>query len=126
LNDGVLISEDLIAHLHHGKEDSVLRLVASFSADVRANLAMLCYRKSHLREIGLAIAATCELRSLVREMGLVLGKAVFNQSRNRPREIGRMGVRARSPITLAPHASGRHAAGNELDEVRQSNLLGRQ
>jgi len=125
LNDDVLISEDLIGRLHQAKEDSVLRLVPSFSADVRANLATLCYRKSHLREIGLAIAATCELRFLVREMGPVLGQVVLNQPRNRPRGIGRMGVRPRSPITLARYASGRQAARNELDEVRQGNVLGR-
>jgi hypothetical protein len=53
------ISEELLARLHNA---SVLALVATFRADDRARLAHLCYRKTHLRPIGLAIGSTCGLR----------------------------------------------------------------
>jgi len=71
---------------------------------------MYCYRKSHLRGIGLAIAATCDLNSLVREWVSILGRSIFAQSRERSgsqlfeREYGcdpRSRSRARPAIT--PH-----------------------
>ena len=49
-DDDIFISEELIARLHHASEDSVLDLVSTLRASERANLAMHCYRKSHLRE----------------------------------------------------------------------------
>src|ERR1700681_1134226 len=82
LDGGSCIPEELVGRLHHATEDSVVDLVAAFTANERARLAMFCYHKSHLRRIGLAIATTCDLNSLVQEWGLVLGRAIFgNYSR---------------------------------------------
>jgi hypothetical protein len=97
----------------------VIDLVAAFTANERARLAMFCYHKSHLRRIGLAIATTCDLNSLVQEWGLVLGGAIFAQSRERPEEPGRMGVRPRPKITLARSAGGFHPPLIDLDEVSE-------
>ena len=80
LDDGTCISDQLIGRLHNATEDSVLDLVAAFTANERASLAMFCYHKSHLRRIGLAIATTCDLNSLVHEW---VGRAIFAQSRGR-------------------------------------------
>ena len=54
LDDGTCISDELIGRLHYATEDRALDLVAAFTANDRAGLAMFCYRKSHLRRIGLA------------------------------------------------------------------------
>src|ERR1700675_3722874 len=89
LDDDICISEELIGRLHHATEDSVLDLVSTLRASERANLAMHCYRKSHLRQIGLTIATTCDLKSLVQELGSVIGGAIFAQSRKRTEEPGR-------------------------------------
>src|SRR5271170_7515476 len=80
-DDDTCISEQLIGRLHHASEDSILDLVSTLRASERANLAMHCYRKSHLRQIGLTIATTCDLNALVHELGPVLGGAIFAQSR---------------------------------------------
>jgi hypothetical protein len=77
LDDDTCISEELIGRLHNATEGSVPDLVAAFTSNERASLAVFCYHKSHLRRIGLAIARTCDLTSLVQEWGVILGQAVF-------------------------------------------------
>ena len=119
LDDGTCISEELIGRLHNATEGSVPDLVAAFTANERASLAIFCYHKSHLRQIGLAIATTCDLKSLVQEWGLVLGRAIFFQSRERSEEPGRMGVRPRPKITLARSAGGFHPPLIDLDDVSE-------
>src|ERR1700674_4593128 len=83
----------------------------------RASLAVFCYHKSHLRRIGLAIARTCDLTSLVQEWGVILGQAVFSQSRERFEETGRMGVRPRPKITLARSVGRHYPPPIDLDEI---------
>ena len=119
LDDGTCISDQLIGRLHNATEDSVLDLVAAFTANERASLAMFCYHKSHLRRIGLAIATTCDLNSLVHEWGSVLGRAIFAQSRERSEEPGRMGVRPRPKITLARSAGRYYPPPIDVDEIPQ-------
>jgi hypothetical protein len=106
LHDEIYISEQLIGRLHQATEDRVADLVATLRANERACLAMHCYRKSHLRRIGLAIAATCDFNTLVQEWGSTLGGAIFAQSRQRSEERRRAWGRQRPTITLACSACG--------------------
>ena len=39
-------------------------------------LALFCYRRSHMQDLALAIASTCELRDLV-QWGGALGSAIY-------------------------------------------------
>jgi hypothetical protein len=117
-DDGTSVFDELIARLHYATEDRALDLVAGFTADERARLAMFCYRKSHLRRIGLAIAATCDLNSLVQERGVILGRAVFAQCREPCEEPSRAGVRLRPKVTLARSAGGYHPPLIDLDDVQ--------
>jgi hypothetical protein len=64
-------------------------------------------------------ATTCDLNSLVQEWGLVLGRAIFAQSRERPEEPGRMGVRPRPKITLARSAGRYYPPPIDIDEIPQ-------
>src|ERR1700681_2970105 len=91
LDGGSCIPEELVGRLHRATEHSVIDLVAAFTANERARLAMFCYHKSHLRRIGLAIATTCDLNSLVEGWGVILGQAVFAQSREPCEKPLRMG-----------------------------------
>ena len=116
-DDDTCISEQLIGRLHHASDDSILDLVSTLRASERANLAMHCYRKSHLRQIGLTIATTCDLKSLVHELGSVLGVAIFAQSRKPSEEPGRLWGRPRPAITLACSAGGSYPAPIDLDDV---------
>jgi hypothetical protein len=115
--DDICISEELIGRLHHATEDSVLDLVSTLRASERAKLAMHCYRKSHLRQIGLTIATTCDLKSLVQELGSVLGGAIFAQSRRPSEEPSRLWGRPRPAITLACSAGGSYPAPIDAEDL---------
>ena len=106
LEDDTFVPEELIGHLHRATESTLLDLMDKFTPQERANLAMFCYRKAHLRRIGLAIAATCDLPALVQQWGTVLGQAIFSQSRNGFTDPDPVRVSHRPKITLARSAGG--------------------
>jgi hypothetical protein len=104
-DDDIYISEELIARLHGAAESTVLELVGAFQANERANLAMHCYRKSHLRHTGLTIASTCDETTLIHVCGPLRGQAIFAQSRacaDKPTRVGR----GRPAISIACCAGG--------------------
>ena len=47
----------------------------------RSSVALFCYRRSHLEEAALAVAATCDEEDLV-DIGGPLGRTLFLKSRN--------------------------------------------
>src|SRR5215218_9564603 len=77
------VSDDLLGVLYRSNKHGLAELVATVAPDVRAQLALFCYRRSHLHALGLAIAATCEEDDLVRYGGRV-GGALFARSREVP------------------------------------------
>jgi hypothetical protein len=104
LDDDVIVPDELIGRLHRATETTLLDVLDKFSPQERANLAMFCYRKAHLRRTGLAIAATCDLPALVRQWGTVLGHAIFAQSREGRVQPDAVRVPHRQKITLARSA----------------------
>jgi hypothetical protein len=84
-------------------ETTISDLTERFTALQRANLAMFCYHKAHLRRIGLAIAVTCDRPALIRQWGTVLGDAIFAQSREQG-EPDQQRLSNRPKITLARSA----------------------
>jgi hypothetical protein len=111
-------TDELIGRLYASHQNSVAPIVAELPAAERANLALFCYQRAHLREIGLAIAATCDQWSLVNAAGRA-GDVLFANSRSlRALEqsvpIGRRKV---SLATLAPSiALPSIALDDEIDE----------
>lgn len=79
-DDDQVVPADLVGRLYGASESAVADLMAGYSPVQRANLAMLFYRKAHLRPIGLAIAATCDFPTLVAAWGPARGQALFDQS----------------------------------------------
>jgi hypothetical protein len=100
LDDDQFVPDDLVGRLYHAGEGAVAELLGGLSQGDRANLAMYCYRKSHLRRTGLAIAATCDLATLVGAWGTALGQAIFAQSRLRG-DDDRASISRRPKVTLA-------------------------
>jgi hypothetical protein len=115
LDEDALVPEELIARLLQASESAILDLSQEFEPTDRANLAMFCYRKTHLRQIGLSIAATCELSTLVQAWGTGLGRALFTQSRERIAAPEGVPGHRRSKITLA-RLVGAPMPGTELDD----------
>jgi hypothetical protein len=94
------VRDDLLGELYRANDLFVPGFVNTLSPDIRASLALFCYRRSHLHSIGLAIAASCDKDSLVWAGGSV-GAFVFACSREAPRREVQSARVDRRKITLA-------------------------
>ena len=74
------VGDHLLGELYRMNKLGLPGLVATIPPDTRAILALFCYRRGHLQEIGLAIAASCSEEELVGPGGR-LGAALFARSR---------------------------------------------
>jgi hypothetical protein len=117
LDDDMAVPDELIGRLHRATETTLLDLLDRFGPHERANLAMFCYRKAHLRRTGLAIAATCDLPALVRQWGNVLGQAIFTQSREGWFESDAVRVPQKQKITLARSAGPARPPLVDIEDV---------
>lgn len=77
------IGDELLGEIYSTSKLGLPVLVATVPPDVRAMLALFCYRRSHLHDIGLVIAMSCAEDDLVRSGGRV-GAALFARSREAP------------------------------------------
>lgn len=100
-NDPCPVTDDMLGELYRANKNGLLELVATVSPDVRAALALYCYRRGHLKGIGLAIATTCEAYDLELSGGTA-GAALFARSREvTPATPVPSQFMARQKITLA-------------------------
>lgn len=97
----------VLSRLLRAKEQEVAGIVSTLPERQRAVLAMFCYSRAHLHEIGLAVAATCDLHALMQAApSTAAGNVVFAQSRERPKASDAAASGSRCRITLAKSASG--------------------
>ena len=82
-NDFCPIRDELLGEMYRASEQGLPRLVESVSSDVRAMLALFCYRRSHLHSLALSIAATCSERDLI-HLGGRVGSTLYALSREAP------------------------------------------
>jgi hypothetical protein len=96
------IAEDMLGEMYRASPHGLSELIAIVSPDVRALLAMYCFRRAHLASIGLVIAATCEKDDLTALAGNA-GAALFERSREcAPRSsLAEVTANARRRISLA-------------------------
>ena len=99
-NDACPVGEDMLGSLYRASEHGLPQLVESVSADVRAMLALFCYKRAHLHGMSLAIAATCTERDLV-EQGGIVGSTLFAMSREAPSSQPLSAAGGRRSITLS-------------------------
>jgi hypothetical protein len=100
-DDDQVVPEELVGRLYRAQGAALVELLDGLSAVSRANLAMFCYRKAHLRRTGLAIAAACDWPALAQACGPALAQAMFAQSRAGDAVQGGTVVDRRPKITLA-------------------------
>lgn len=98
--DACPVGDDMLGTLYRAHEHGLAALVESVSPDVRAMLALFCYRRAHLHSLSLAIAATCDKRDLM-EQGGIAGETLFAASREAPAETTASGHTGRRGITLS-------------------------
>src|SRR5271154_6987065 len=76
------VSEELLGTLYRSSQHGLSELVKNVGSETRALLALYCYRRAHLQDIGLAIAATCSEPDLV-WLGAA-GAVLLSRSRDAP------------------------------------------
>lgn len=100
-NDFCPVRDELLGEMYRASENGLPQLVASVSPDVRAMLALFCYRRSHLYSLALTIAATCSEHDLVHFGGRV-GSTLYALSREPAvRAAPSSSFGNRKPITLS-------------------------
>jgi hypothetical protein len=75
------ISEQLLFSLYDAVKRGLPVPVSDIPRERLSSVALFCYRRSHLEEAALAVAATCDEEDLV-EAGGPLGHTLFLKSRN--------------------------------------------
>jgi hypothetical protein len=123
-NDFCPIRDELLGEMYRASEHGLPLLVASVSSDVRAMLALFCYRRSHLYSLSLAIAASCSEQELV-EVGGRVGSTLYGLSREpAARSTPSSSPGGRKPITLSTKPLAAIApAEDELDDEDSTELV---
>ena len=101
-NDFCPVRDELLGEMYRANESGLAKLVESVSSDVRAMLALFCYRRSHLHSLALSIAASCSERELI-QLGGRVGSTLYALSREAPttRSAPSSSYGNRKPITLS-------------------------
>jgi hypothetical protein len=101
-SDSCPVRDELLGEMYRANEHGLARLVDTVSSDVRAMLALFCYRRSHLHTLALSIAASCTERELLHFGGRV-GSTLYALSREAPARssVPASSYNARKPITLS-------------------------
>ncbi|HEY2246183.1 MAG TPA: hypothetical protein VGH70_01940 [Bradyrhizobium sp.] len=117
-SDTCPVRDELLGEMYRASEHGLPMLVESVSPQVRAMLALFCYRRSHLHSLALSIAASCGERDLVIIGGRV-GSTLYALSREAPasRAAPATSYGGRKPITLSTKPLSTFAPfDDELDE----------
>jgi len=100
-NDFCPVRDELLGEMYRANENGLPHLVGSISSDVRAMLALFCYRRSHLHALALSIAASCSERELI-QLGGRVGSTLYAMSREpAARALPSSPYGNRKPITLS-------------------------
>ena len=94
------VRDELLGEMYRANESGLPRLVETVSPDVRAMLALFCYRRSHLHSLAVAIAASCSERDLIEHGGRV-GSTLYALTRGGSAKSAPSLSGGRKPITLS-------------------------
>ena len=116
-NDFCPVRDELLGEMYRANENGLPVLVESVSSDVRAMLALFCYRRSHLHALALSIASSCSERELI-QLGGRVGSTLYALSREpTARSAPASSYGNRKPITLSTKPLSTFTAiDDELDE----------
>jgi hypothetical protein len=118
-NDFCPVREELLGEMYRANENGLPQLVESVSSEVRAMLALFCYRRSHLHTLALSIAASCSERDLI-QLGGRVGSTLYTLSREAPATRAAPSLSSygnRKPITLSTKPLSTFSrVDDELDE----------
>ena len=90
------ISERLLFTLYDAAKRGLPIPVSEVPPERRSSVALFCYRRSHLENAALAVAATCDEEDLV-YMGGLLGRTLFAKSRKFTQDKSFGGLKVAAP-----------------------------
>ena len=100
-NDFCPVRDELLGEMYRASEHGLPQLVESVSPEVRAMLALFCYRRSHLHALAMAIAGSCSERDLIMLGGRVCS-TLYALSREPAARVASVSSgNGRKPITLS-------------------------
>ena len=115
-NDFCPVRDELLGEMYRASEHGLPRLVETVSPEVRAMLALFCYRRSHLHSLALAIAASCTERELI-SLGGRVGSTLYALSREpAARAAPSSSYGNRKPITLSTKPLSTFAPIEDIDD----------
>ena len=116
-NDFCPVRDELLGEMYRANANGLPMLVESVSSEVRAMLALFCYRRSHLYSLALSIAASCSERELI-QLGGRVGSTLYALSRGpAAHSAPSSSYGNRKPITLSTKPLSTLAPDDdELDE----------
>lgn len=91
---------ELLALLLRSNAERVTEIVLQLAPLHRASLAAFAFGRSHMRSLGLTVAALCDEHSLSEVAGIA-GEVLFEHSRGVPSPELEQASRHRRPISLA-------------------------
>ena len=94
------VRDELLGEMYRASDSGLPRLVETVSPDVRARLALFCYRRSHLHSLAVTIAGSCNERDLIESGGRV-GSTLYALSREGATKSSPSLSSGRKPITLS-------------------------
>jgi hypothetical protein len=122
-NDFCPVQDDLLGAMYRANENGLPQLVESVSSDVRAMLALFCYRRSHLHSLALSIAASCDERELI-QLGGRVGSTLYALSHEttaaRPATTSSYGHRKAITLSTKPLSTFSPVVDDELDEETET------
>jgi hypothetical protein len=124
-NDFCPVRDELLGEMYRANANGLPLLVESVSSDVRAMLALFCYRRSHLHSLALSIAASCSERELI-EFGGRVGSTLYALSREAParRSTPSSSYGNRKPITLSTKPLSTFSPiEDDFDEVEMAHAV---
>ena len=86
-NDILPVSEEMFGQICRASPDQAQLLSMCLPMSARAQLAVFCYARTHLRDRGRAIAAACSEVALQLEAGIA-GSMLFGQTTAEPETWG--------------------------------------
>ena len=99
-NDFCPIRDELLGEMYRANEHGLAKLVEGVCPEVRAMLALFCYRRSHLHSLAVTIAGSCNERDLIESGGRV-GSTLYALSRESVTKSSPSLSGGRKPITLS-------------------------
>ena len=122
-NDACPVGDEMLGQMYRANPNGLSLLVANVSPDVRAMLALFCYRRSHLHALALAIASSCTERELI-NLGGRVGSTLYALSRE-PAPSATASHGGRKPITLStkPLSTFAPVVDDEIDDETFSDTV---